>query len=92
MVPALMVEQHWMHASSAGFQLVTAMPGDVRGCDVHMQLRPGAHTGQPAAEGHGWPTGEASVTLPLVVWMHIAFNNDFYQKHLPHAWVFLRVC
>ncbi len=56
-----------MHVFSAGFQLVTAMPGDVRGCDVNMQLQPGAYTGQPAAEGHGWPTGEHTVTVPLVV-------------------------
>ncbi len=66
-MPAVMLKQHWMHAFSAGFQLVTALPGDVRGCDVNMQLQPGAYTGQPAAEGHGWPTGALSVTMPVVV-------------------------
>ena len=63
----VMLNQHWMHASPAGLQLAAAMPGDVRGCDVNMQLWPGAHTGQPAAEGHGWPTGENAVAVPLVV-------------------------
>lgn len=42
----------------AGFKLVTAMPGDVRSRDFHLQLWPGAHTGQPAGQSHGRPTGD----------------------------------
>ena len=53
----------------AGFELVTALPGDVRSRDFHLQLRPGAHPGQPAGQSHGWPTGNTPACLPAAVCM-----------------------
>lgn len=54
----------------AGGQLIPAVPGDVRGCDLHLQLWPRKNAGQPAGRRRLRPLGEP-VLLPTCRRAHV---------------------